>query len=183
MRSRFEAVVLTAAMLAGASVSAQESAPSAWDAPGARVRLRTDTARGTVTGVVVERGDGTLGLRLKSGERVDVPLASIERLEHSLGRRTPAAVQAAWLGLGVGLGAAVATARVDRDDCGITSDNACSRKGAIGTGLLVSLLFLGLAEPPTVERWETVAGAGRRAQWTIAPRMGDGVGLEVGLRF
>lgn len=162
--------VLTAAGPAGAD----DAAPPSWDTPGARVRVRA-ADHGQLKGTVIGQGDGLLSLRLRSGERVDLPLGSIERLERSLGRETPLAVEVAWIGLGVGLGATIAASGVE---------GGGSRAEAVLGGALATLLFLGLAEPPSVERWEEVAAGERRAQWSLSPSVGaSGVGLRLGLTF
>jgi hypothetical protein len=147
---------------------------------GSRVRLKSDAIGGEHRGLVVSLDEGALTLASDGGGvPLKLPLASITAADASLGRKRHtlqgAAVGAA-VGLALGLGYSV-----NPDDCGVNSENFCSRGealaggslGGAGLGALVGALI-------KTDRWAPIT---LRAANARGRRDARSFGLGVAVRF
>lgn len=148
---------------------------------GDRVRVLTSVSANAITGEVI--GIGAEGLRLRSSDRslpFEVPLASVTRLERSLGKRSNAG-KGALLGTvaGVGIGAAIATKAYGGSDC----DGPCTPYAVIvaaavtGAGALLGTIGGALIR---TERWESVSPG--RVAVAVVPRR-RAVAVAMAVRF
>jgi hypothetical protein len=118
-----------------AAVGTRSDAPSL--PAGTPVRV-TSREAGQLRGAVVAMDEGWLSLGSEGGSPVRLPLASIDKIEQLVGRRSNT-LRGVAVGVvaGIGLGLLMP---VDSSDCSTTSDSFCSRGEALGAGVLTGAL-------------------------------------------
>jgi hypothetical protein len=164
--------------LAGPTLGADEPPDALLPGPGQRVRFETLTQpRRTAT--VVDTEADAIVVSLRGGrEIVRVPLADVQRLEVSAGRRTHAS-QGALLGTiagGVLGGLAGASGCFQAEDC---DGGTFAAIGAVIGGTLSGLLGAGVGALCQTEKWERVDT--RHVQLQLGPASARG-GLALGLK-
>jgi hypothetical protein len=170
------------------------TAGSAAEAPisGARVRVTAPSLFGKrVVGTLVGLDEMTLRLQREGKEPLDVPRASIVRVEVSRHRSRKS--QGAQIGLLAGLGAAIAVGLATGEKCdAIVGDDFASRldrafcydrgEMALLTGILTvpAGVVLGILSAPG-EKWET--SAPDRLHVAVTRTRGGGVRAALAIRF
>jgi hypothetical protein len=94
---------------------------------------------GQLRGVVLAMDEKWLTLGSEGSPPLRVPLASIDRMEHLVGRKRNT-VRGVVIGVGAGVLFGVLMP-VDPNDCSTTDDAFCSRGEAVGAGALTGALF------------------------------------------
>ena len=143
-------------------------------ARGSRVRVKTADSRsvGTLTGTTGQ----LMTLRLENGSEIQVPWATVERLDTSIGKRKNVG-QGAAIGLGVGLLAGVVAAKDCEGDF-IFSEGECRGMAVTGLGLLGVIGGAIVGALVSTERWKEV-DSGPRLALTL-PKRGIGAQVRVG---
>jgi hypothetical protein len=178
-------LTLSAAVLAAAAVAGANAAPSGWPMTGEKVRVTTRAGRSPEKGVVVQTDAESLTVSLGSGRSpVQIPIASIERLEVARGRRTTArdgALVGGFAGAvlgGLAVGGLMHALCENGSDCsGETAQGALVGAGLFGTAGAGAGALIGLAIK--TDRWERLpvnrvrvgilpAPAGASAQISLA---------------
>ena len=130
LQSSFLAAALVALPVVDSAQQPQEVPLSSLVGVGARVRLSSTAVGGTLRGIVAAVDEKVLTLSREGGPPVTLPLTSITALEMSTSRK-----RNTLKGLGIGVLSGVLLGfvlPVDSSDCGIYSDNLCSRGEALG---------------------------------------------------
>ena len=173
-------VALLGVVLLGAAngAFAQEPGPSQDSAltVGSRIRVTSSLVQSRVRGVVESVEHGVVTLRPDGGGPIKLSLASITRMDVSLGRRR-SVIQGLAAGVLAGLLISLAMP-VDPNACGPGEENFCSRGEAIigatlGTGAIGAVVGTFIKR----ERWTRI---------TIAPPVPAAAGtarLAVAMRF
>ncbi len=119
---------------------------------GSRVRITSSTFDARPTGMVTALDEGELTIAIDERIPLKVPLASITRLETSLGRK-----RNTLKGLGIGAASGLLLGLVmpvDPDNCGYYSDNFCSRgESLLGGTLGAALIGAGIGALIKSDRW------------------------------
>jgi|GEM_PF-4732418 len=154
-------IIACLAVLAPAALDAQPTVR-----PGARVRLLVPSADTLMYGTVVALDSASLLLApTPDSESLRVPLAALERLEVSRGRKPSTLLGAAVgavVGAGAGLGAALLL--TDPEDCEFVCGAVQVGSAVIGGTLGVGWgAVIGLQTPRGPERWRPVPVPGRAA--------------------
>lgn len=178
MQTRRLCAAAFALALAGPALAADEPPPGPVLTPGQRVRFATLTQpRRTAT--VVETGTDAIVVSMAGGRQiVRVPLADVQHLEVSAGRRTYA-TEGGLLGAipGAALGGVVGTAMCyDEEDCPAAT---FAVMGAFVGGTLSGLVGAGVGALFQSEKWERVETP--HVQLQLGPASSRG-GVAVGLK-